>query len=162
MVEIETVAPMMIWYKWVMLVVTALFIWAYSPLGGKLGRPSSWLFFFAILYPLGKVFQVFGVGPGFIRWYLSDVGFVPCVAVFIGEQVRFTRGYAYTRKGYEAGVVIGLAGALFVEWMQTVATLAGQSGVSRGDVMDVMLFVTTASLSVYWIERSVQYSNPMR
>lgn len=45
----------------------------------------------ALLYPLGKFVQFWGVGPTIFKSYMSDIGFVPCFAVTMGLLAHMHR-----------------------------------------------------------------------
>ncbi len=162
---IEQAVPFVSWYKWVMAVVVIFTIYANYHLPTRLGRPSHWIYFLAACYPLGKMFQLFHMGFGPIRWYLSDFGFVPFLAIIVGEYVRRSyRGMYLSNKGYEYGVIASFIIAMMTEWMQLVGTQVGIVSATRGDMVDVMIFVTTSSLSMMWIDKAnrnlSRHSNP--
>lgn len=55
----------------------------------KFNQVISWTFL--VSYVIGKGLQFFAVGPPWLRWHLSDLGFVACVSLFPEILFRGTR-----------------------------------------------------------------------
>lgn len=126
------------WLKYVTLGMTILAT-AYAAFRGLKRYAAGFqiFLFLGLLYPLGKLIQMFEIGPRALRWYLSDAGFVPCTAATIAV-LRF-RGVNPTHED----VFIGFVLALLTEWWEMVTGPHIPKDVRffAGDWLDVQVFV---------------------
>lgn len=134
--------------------VAMFYRWALVPLLGMLtwlvvreyrripDRHYGYILGLALCYPLGKLFQVWLWGPGFIRWYLADIGFVPSIALVV-SMAPFLKGSILHKLGWGAGT--GLRIALIAEGLQLLARgyKSSLKFQARGDWVDVGIFILT-------------------
>jgi len=95
----------------------------------------------AVTYPIGELMQYALVGPGFIRWYLSDIGFVAVPAAFLFVVPRITWGTALDlgKRLTTAAFIIGGSLELFFWKIQPSEPIP--NAMVRGDLIDVTIFV---------------------
>lgn len=104
----------------------------------------------ALLYPLGKVLQFWLIGPGWIRWYMSDVGWVSCVGIFIafGNMLPFGRTLLDSMK---VGVGVAFAIAVCVESAQLFLpkNATKSAFMAAGDWIDMGIFFFMFAVNLY-------------
>ncbi len=129
----------------------------------------------AFLYPLGKVFQFWVLGPRFVRWYMSDVGFVPFTALAIGLFLMSKNWGIQPAFRRSLGTALRLG--ILVELMQLAISAAAKKHVefsAAGDWWDMACYITAYVLcrflfSLYFtqpvfakVEARVQARRPQR
>lgn len=97
----------------------------------------------ALLYPIGKVLQFWLIGPGWIRWYMADIGWVSCIALILAFG-RIASGRTLLDK-MVTGVHLAFGVAVLVELFQLSL---GKPRVARegvfsaaGDWVDLVIFL---------------------
>lgn len=98
-----------------------------------------------LLYPFGKMLQLNLIGPGWIRWYLADVGFISCIALLLafGRMVP-PRDWILGR--ITTGIHVAFAVAVGMELLQLyvkpVQDIGSGIPTARGDWVDLAIFIT--------------------
>lgn len=109
----------------------------------------------AFLYPLGKFFQFWLIGPTWIRWYMSDVGFVSCLALTIAySPFRFFGRTMLERIRRGIGSAFRLA--VLVETLQLIAKpyITDRPKFSAsGDWMDMAIFFVMYGVNRYLLAK---------
>lgn len=98
------------------------------------------------LYPLGKIFQIWLIGPSWVRWYVADIGFISSVAVFFAIMRiplfnHFGRSMAERMK---YGMDFGAFMAIMVEFIQLAMkpyVTEHKGFMASGDWVDMGIFV---------------------
>lgn len=106
-----------------------------------------------VLYPLGKFLQVWMIGPGWIRWYMGDVGWVSCMGILIASAFS-TGSWLYRLK---RGIDIAYAIAFGVELAQLLVPMAAtQTGFKfAGDWVDMGIFFFTYAVNYLLIFKMI-------
>lgn len=101
------------------------------------------------LYPLGKVVQMWKLGPDYVMWYMSDVGFVPIMAVFLCQELHKrdpNPEKAFRQLLVSATIVLSLAMAVELFQMSTNKYTEGVTFVARGDWVDFVCYLGSYAL----------------
>lgn len=100
-----------------------------------------------LLYPLGKALQFWLIGPGWLRWYLGDIGWTSCVTVFIAFSP-----WTKSRRLFD-GISTGVHTAFFIaatvelsQMMLQVDPANRPAFSAAGDDIDMVIF-----LVMYWV-----------
>ncbi len=100
----------------------------------------------AALYPLGKVLQAWLIGPGWVRWYLSDVGWTSFVALAVAGLIKYRLFLDRVNAGVHVAFMIGVAAEL---WQMSVKQRGTFTG--AGDWIDLIIFILMYGLNLYLI-----------
>lgn len=104
----------------------------------------------ALLYPLGKVLQLWLIGPWWIRWYMSDVGWVSCIGIVIafGNVLPFG-GTMLDRM--KMGIGVAFAVAVCVESAQLFLqkNTTKSAFMAAGDWVDMGIFFAMYAVNLY-------------
>ncbi|MES2213376.1 MAG: hypothetical protein V4473_00870 [Patescibacteria group bacterium] len=119
---------------------------------------------FAMCYPIGKTFQLWLVGPRWIRWYMSDVGFISMVMIWIGFS-----GIAFFGKTVleriKIGAWDGFILAVIVETLQLCAksqSVIHKKGTfaASGDWVDMAIFFVMYIVNISLLARLKRECGP--
>ncbi len=154
-------------------IVSSTFVWllcglsiilAINTLFFALVLKSDWevvvIMFMFFLYGLGKYIQAAMVGPGFVRWYLSDVGFVGITGwVFLYGHASSAkiRWAARTLATILVVVAVGLEWLVIKVQPQEIITIP----TARGDIVDVIIFIVSYSFVMVLIDRLERKYDPV-
>ena len=129
-------------YKMLLLVMTIVTI-VYLPLSSfvRADRRIGILGLLALCYVVGKTVQFWHTGPLIIRWYLSDVGFVPCFA-FLALHIR-KDPVLFAR----IALAIACLQELCMIFLVNPYVIPGTFG-ARGDWIDLVIFYSTYGVSL--------------
>ncbi|MDP3958369.1 MAG: hypothetical protein Q8Q36_02835 [bacterium] len=108
----------------------------------------------ALLYPLGKVLQFWLIGPGWIRWYISDVGWVSCVGILIAfGNMLPSSGTMLDR--IKTGVGVAFAIAVCIESAQIILPKRPIKSdfIAAGDWADMAIFFLMYGVNLYLIHK---------
>src|SRR5258707_4395399 len=76
-----SIAEITNWFSWFFTILYAgCTLFVYLIMKRESSRIIKLIGLMAMCYPLGKLIEIWLIGPDFIRWHLSDFGFVPCLA----------------------------------------------------------------------------------
>ncbi|MDP2816224.1 MAG: hypothetical protein Q8O19_06050 [Rectinemataceae bacterium] len=109
-----------------------------------------------LLYPLGKMLQLNLIGPGWIRWYLADVGFISCIALLLAFG-RMIPPSNWILGRITSGIHVAFAVAVITELLQLSVrasqTVSGHAATARGDWVDLGIFITMYCVNLILIYR---------
>jgi hypothetical protein len=108
----------------------------------------------AILYPLGKVIQFGLIGPGWLRWHMSDAGWVSCMAIFMAFGPLEKRGLLHERLRNGTHIVFGVA--VIMELLQLSVPKASAHKdlfTAAGDWVDLAIFFVMYGVNLLLIWR---------
>lgn len=133
----------------------------------------QWLVILASLYPLGKAFQQEQIVPQWIRFYISDVGFIPyfavvvgsicCMAVYLLRREKGPFRFWCFRRAIRRTTYAGWFVAVSVELLQ----LAIQPAVptkefsARGDVVDLVIFCIMLAVTLGLVQLATDAPKPL-
>jgi|GEM_PF-5342578 len=91
-------------------------------------------------YPIGKVLQSRMIGPRITRWYLADLGFVHCWALWVTTLMYKNNPFKFK---YDAllGATLAAVGAVILEAGEMIAK-------TGGEWKDILIFLSTFLLFV--------------
>jgi hypothetical protein len=103
-------------------------------------------------YPLGKVVETWQFGPDVLRWYLSDVGFVPMTSWILVKTGSIWRKRTEYRH-WIIGIGIALAGAMLVEALQFTLNpyTKNLKWTARGDWVDMVCYAASALVMLAFV-----------
>lgn len=120
-----------------------------------------------LLYPLGKLFQFWLIGPGWIRWHLSDVGWISWLAIlltFLGI-IRGASFFSRVRRGIGTAFLVALCSEslqlIFIEPRPDRAP----GLTATGDWIDMVIFLLMLGVNlglVFQMERSARMKSEER
>jgi len=109
------------------------------------------LTFMLLLYVFGKYIQIAGIGPGYLRWYLADVGFMGTpggVLLMIGSLVDDYRIHSVLRARDWTYIAFLGACVLEVVYMYYHEKLVEADALVRGDIIDLTIFFVTGVIAI--------------
>ena len=124
----------------------------------------SFILFFPVLYVWGKVMQIYLIGPSWVRWYVSDFGFVGIGAFMAILYTNFgmppkRRDFGKLIKKMMKLTVIFFAIAMMVEVMQMQADAIPNHPkyLTAGDPIDIALYIYSFLLITWLIIKAALY-----
>lgn len=111
----------------------------------------------AVLYPLGKVLQLWLIGPGWIRWYMADVGWVSCIGIVIAfGNILPIRGTMPDR--LKAGIVAAFIVAVCIESAQLYfpKNTTKSAFMAAGDWTDMEIFFLMFAINLHLLFKMKQ------
>lgn len=143
-------------HTWLLLVVSIAF--AINVIFFALVLKSDWeivvILFLLFLYALGKYIQMAMIGPGIVRWYLSDIGFIGITGwiFFYGHPSS-----AKIRSAARTLATMLVVVAVCIEWVvmnfqPKQIPIPTTTPMARGDIIDVMIFIISYGLVMLLIE----------
>lgn len=124
----------------------------------------SIILFFPVLYTWGKVMQIYLIGPSWVRWYVSDFGFVGMGAFMAILYTNFgmppkKRDFGKLIKKMMKLTVIFFVIAMITELMQMAADSIPNHPplLTAGDPIDMALYIYSFLLIVWLIIKAALY-----
>lgn len=106
----------------------------------------------SFMYALGETMQMSLLGPNTLRWYLSDIGFVAVPVGFLFFLVKITRRNALSWGKRLAFIAFMVAIAQEILSLQIQPGQVTPEALVRGDVIDVIIFVTVYVLVLFLLQ----------
>lgn len=117
----------------------------------------------AFLYPLGKFFQFWLIGPSWIRWYMSDIGFISSMLLGMAySPLKFFGNTMLERMRRGLGTAFRLA--VMVEILQLIAKphiTKKQTFMASGDWNDLAIFFAMYGVNFYLIAKLRKQCEPV-
>lgn len=119
----------------------------------------------ALIYPFGEWLQYMLIGPGWIRWHLSDFGFSSSVGLLF-TITYFTADYLsrrYSPEKFPNQLLVGVSIALTIAIVQETYKFLihvkpnPTHPVSHGDWIDMIVFIISYGLN-YWLISKMRQS----
>ena len=117
----------------------------------------------AFLYPLGKFFQFWLIGPRWIRWYMSDVGFISGIGIAIAYSPFKFFGNTMLER-IRSGLGTSFRLAVVVEILQLIAKpyiTKKQTFMASGDWVDMAIFFVMYAVNLYLLAKLKKQCEPV-